>query len=597
MQASSLHYSVTPERPTAHLYRVSLTVSAPNPDGQQFWLPAWLPGSYMIRDFARHIIDLSATDENGDAVAVQKIDKQTWQAAPTPGPLQLEYVVYAFDTSVRAAYLDQQRAFFNGSSLLLAVSGQEDQPCELTINPVPEQRCADWSVATGMTIRDVDAQGFGTYYAEDYDALIDHPCELGNITRFTFTAKGIPHTVVLSGKHFADGEQLCRDLTAICEYELDFFGAPYPFEQYVFLVNVVGNGYGGLEHRNSTALICSRDSLPCGEQTQQENYRTFLGLCSHEYFHSWNVKRIKPVDFVPMDLTKENYTRQLWAYEGITSYYDDLTLLRAGRVSEEQYLDLLAKTLNRVYRGKGRFRQSVGDSSLDAWSRFYKQDENAPNAIVSYYTKGAVIALCLDLTIRLRSNHVFSLDDVMRDLWSQHGQTGIPTQLDTIKALCEQYTETSFDSFFHTALDETSDLPLTELLHAFGIKWDKRAALSNQQWLEPAKNPVALGANYKSAATGVMLTQVYEDEAAEQAGLASGDQLLALAGLQVSTANLQTILDHYQPGDTISYHAFRDDILLTGQLVIQAAPMVGTALSITKPELAQQWLSGETSDE
>src|SRR5581483_4613820 len=333
------------------------------------------------------------------------------------------------------AHLDTTHAFFNGPSVFLKVEGREDDPCEVEILPPKGARYRSWRVATAMRRKDAGPNGFGTYRADNYDELIDHPVEIGAFTLPAFRACGVPHGVALTGRHRADMDRLCRDLKVLCETQIRFFGEPAPMDRYLFLVTAVGEGYGGLEHRSSTALLCSRDDLPQKGVAEVTNgYRTFLGLASHEYFHTWNVKRIRPAAFSPYDLNRESYTTLLWAFEGITSYYDDLLLVRSGLITRDAYLELLGKAVTSVLRAPGRLKQTVEESSFDAWIKYYRQDENAPNAMVSYYVKGGLVALCLDLLIRSETQGRRSLDRVMRALWKRYGQKGVGIPEDGIES-------------------------------------------------------------------------------------------------------------------------------------------------------------------
>ena len=388
---NAIHYTIHPKDLAAHLLEVTLTVETPDPDGQLFALPAWIPGSYMIREFARNIVQIRA-ESDGRKIALRKLDKHTWQAAPCSHRLTLTYDVYAWDLSVRAAHLDQTHAFFNGTSVFLCVQGQENLPHVVDIRRPDDEACKAWRVATALPELKAKRYGFGTYIAENYDELIDHPVEMGAFELATFKAHGVPHDIVITG-HVPnlDMARLTADLKKVCEAQIALFEPKTrraPMTRYVFMALAVGEGYGGLEHRASTALICSRADLPVqGQKKMGDGYRGFLGLCSHEYFHTWNVKRIKPAVFAPYDLRAEGYTSLLWLFEGFTSYYDDLMLVRSGVIDEAEYFKLVAKTVNGVLRGSGRTKQSVAESSFDAWTKYYRQDENSPNAIVSYSPK------------------------------------------------------------------------------------------------------------------------------------------------------------------------------------------------------------------
>ncbi|MGB0894834.1 MAG: M61 family metallopeptidase [Parashewanella sp.] len=585
-----VQYLISVIDPKAHLFHVEMVINSPTKD-QQFWLPSWLPGSYMVRDFARNIIDIKAVDQNQHSVTLIQLDKQTWQINQAVDTLTLSYQVYAWDLSVRSAHLDMTHGFFNGSSVFLAAKGLESNEHQVVIQKPAQPELVDWRLATSMNRVTGEHFEFGQFSAKSYDELIDHPVEMGDFISHTFEANGIPHDIVLTGKHNTDLERLSQDLKAICEYQLNLFGGQQPFKRYLFLTTVLGNGFGGLEHRASTALMCSRSDLPYqGMQETTKGYRTYLSLCSHEYFHNWNVKRIKPEEFTPYQLQQESYTKQLWAYEGITSYYDDFITYRAGTVDKQAYLDMFSETFTRVYRGQGRFIQSLKDSSFNAWTKFYKQDENAANAIVSYYTKGALFALYLDLTIRSETNNHSSLDDVMRALWTQFGETGIGTQSDSHQAIVEKLLNRNCDDIF-ACLDSTDDIPLTPLLSEFGVELRSR---SNKGVKDAGGSDVQgfnndFGAKFKAESLGLKILTVINGSAAHQAGLSAGDLLLAADGLQVS-ADFENQIQQYQHGETIKLHWFRRDELMQGDFPVKPAPFDTVSLLISDEQKAASWL-------
>jgi predicted metalloprotease with PDZ domain len=593
MTATPIHYAIRPLSTQAHTFEASCTVRHPDPAGQRFALPAWIPGSYLIRDFARHIIAIRATSA-GKPVRLAKIDKHTWQAQTVRGGGELTVTceIYAWDLSVRGAHLDQTHGFFNGTSVFLRVIGGEESPCLIDIEPPPGRAFQDWRVATALQPARGEnhcakAHGFGRYQAANYDELIDHPVEMGEFTLAHFKACGIDHEIAISGKHDADMTRLVSDLTRICEWQIRFFGEPAPMSRYVFLVTAVGEGYGGLEHRASTALICSRNDLPYpGMPGTSEGYRKFLGLASHEYFHTWNVKRIKPAAFTPYDLDQENFTTLLWVFEGFTSYYDDLALLKSGCIKLEDWLELTAKTISTVQRGPGRLLQTLAESSFDAWSKFYKPNENTPNAVVSYYTKGALVALALDLTLRSKSQGRTSLDDVMHALWQRHGKTGIGVGEDDIRALAEELSGLDLGRFFANAVHDTGELPLKNLLARFGIKlsWEK----------EGKEKTSSLGVKTGSEGRELTLATVYDGGAAQGSGLAAGDLLVAINGLRVTPATLDRQIERHQPGTTIKVHAFRRDELMQFDVCL-APPEQDTAkltASAKTDRMRSEWLGG-----
>ncbi len=577
---SPIHYSIIPISPEAHLYEVRCRIKKSDPAGQHLSLPAWIPGSYMIRDFAKNVVQLSAETENGRALTSTRHDKSTWAIETCNEEIILTYQIYAWDLSVRSAHLDSTHAYFNGTSVFLQVLGQEDQACSVELLPPHGQSYADWRVATSLPTQDINEHGFGLYQADDYDDLIDHPVEMGEFTRAVFEAGGIPHEIVVSGRHDADMARLCQDLTRICEQHLRLFGELPTIERYVFLVMVVGEGYGGLEHRASTSLLCSRDDLPRkGKDDISDSYRSFLGLCSHEYFHTWNIKRIKPAVFTPYDLRQESHTRQLWAFEGITSYYDDLALLRTGLITLDSYLELLGQTATRVWRGRGRFCQSVADSSFDAWTKFYKQDENAPNAIVSYYAKGTLLALALDMSLRKFSDNRISLDDLMRLLWKEYGKPGKGLNEGEIETLAAGLIDHDLSDFFQRYLYGTEDLPLNEFLSVIGIEFKLRAADGSDDRggkPAPSKNkkaaPAWLGARLSSDPAGARITHVFSQSPAMQTGLSAGDVIVAVNDLKTDKQKLGKMLHRYQPGTRLHLHAFRRDELMRFEVSLADAP-------------------------
>ncbi len=504
----------------AHLFRVTLTIARPAAT-QRVSLPVWIPGSYLVREFSKNLQNLHAR-QGKQALPLQQLDKNTWEASANPAkPLVLVCEIYAFDTSVRTAWLDASRGFFNGTSLFLRVHGQEDTAHALEL--VPAKAMADWSVATGLAPCDTTPQGFGHYRAENYDELADCPVEMGRFWSGSFKACGVPHRFVVAGAPPSlDGARLLADAKAICETEIRFWhgsrGKP-PHKNYVFMLNAVDDGYGGLEHRNSTVLVCTRRDLPrlaedkTAPPKRSEGYTTLLGLISHEYFHTWNVKRLRPAEFARYAYDAEQYTRLLWFFEGFTSYYDDLLLRRTGLLDNASYLKLLNKTINQVQQSPGRLLHSVAQASMDAWVKYYRQDENTPNATVSYYTKGALVALCFDLT--LRGEGQTTLDDVMRALWKRC-QAGAMREADFAEVLADLGGR-SFDAEIQAWVHGTADLPLKDLLAGHGVAVHE----------DPAQLAQRLGLRVAES-NGVQVKVVLRGGAAEQAGMAAGDEWLGV---------------------------------------------------------------------
>ncbi len=601
-----IFYAIQPGNPQAHLFTVTMRIAHPDPAGQLLRMPAWIPGSYMVRDFARNVVSLTAQC-GGEPLAVAREDKSTWRCAPCDGELQVEYEVYAWELSVRAAHLDTTHGFFNGTSVFLEVVGQAERACQVDILPPRGEAYAHWRVATSLSLAGAAPYGFGAYRAEDYADLVDHPVEMGEFSLASFEAGGVPHDIVITGRHQADMPRLCADLQRICEHHQHFFGLPAPMSRYVFLLMVTADGYGGLEHRASTALLSSRKSLPRpGAATVTADYRELLGLCSHEYFHTWNVKRIKPAAFVPQDLRAEQHTRLLWAFEGITSYYDDLALVRCGLIQPESYLELLARVLSRVQRNPGRFKQNLADSSFDAWTRFYKQDENAPNAIVSYYTKGTLVALCLDVLIRQCSEERYSLDDLLRLLWQRYGcspqgSAGVAeTAIEqAVEELLGEAHSARVQAFFAHALRSTANLDMESALAYLGVRLQWTAPRHQNDWGGYTASPVpeaapqsSLGVRAVAAQGFAKISHVYADSSAARAGLAAGDLLVAVDGLQARANTLEATVAAYPVGTHVVLTAFRRDELISLTAELQAAVPSAARLSwlAVHRERSRRWL-------
>lgn len=600
MQAA-VHYRVASATPASHRFQITLTIAQPDAQGQRLWLPDWIPGSYMIRDFARNLTGLTVVDAKGQSVACQALDKSSWQCASAQGPLTVSYEVYAWDLSVRTAHLDQHHGYFNGTSLFLAVAGQEANAvtvelcCPAGVDAAGAER---WRVATTLPRRGAEVLGFGLYGAASYDELIDHPVEMGTFAYAEFDAAGVPHAIAVTGRFNADLGRLVRDLKVICEAQIAFFGAPAPFQHYLFQFMVVGQGYGGLEHRSSTSLLCSRDDLPGLNESEGkpgERYRGLLGLCSHEYFHSWNVKQLKPREFMPYDLRREVHSELLWFFEGVTSYYDDLFLVRTGLISPASYLELLAQQITRHLRTPGRERQTVAQSSFDAWTKYYKSDENTPNSVVSYYIKGSLVALCLDLQLRSKGS---SLDAVMRLLWQRFALRGQGIVEADIRQAVTELAGPGLDAFFDIALHSTDELPWQALLTELGLTVQLRAsegASDNGGRLGTATQPRSwVGVRTQASEGGVQLSFVQVGSPAEAAGLSAGDIIVAMDGLRVNQASWEKRLQQRAVGERISVYAFRRDEWLATTCLIAAAPLDTCVLpwpaDMIERQTAERWL-------
>lgn len=578
-----LHYQLTFEQYGQHLIDVTLRLYA-QPQ-QQVWLPVWIPGSYLVREFARHLGRISAVaDPEGVAsvVAIDKINKNTWQLACTePAWVELRYQVYAFDLSVRGAYFDHQRIYVNPACVCLAVAGQEQQPVQLglSVGAAFVGLPLACSLPQSNEHRD-DALEF-LLAAKNYADLIDHPFEIAELSQSSFEVAGIVHRLAISGRHQTDLLRLSTDLQKICQTQIELFGSA-PFSDYLFMVMATGNSYGGLEHQNCTSLITPREDLPrLGESVRPSSaYQRFLGLCSHEYFHAWLVKYIRPQGFAEPNLQAENYTSLLWIFEGFTSYYDDLVLYRSGVIDQEAYLALLAEQITRYQQNTGREQQSLSESSFDAWIKYYRPDENSNNAGTSYYNKGALLALCLDLTLRLRSS---SLDAVMRLLY-QAAQAGQAVTAQTLPMLCQQLIGDPLESFWSDYVEGTLDLPLVPLLEAYGV------ALKTEDKLLP------FGLKLQDQPQGVLVQQVLRDSAAARAGISAQDLVIAIDGIRVNSSLIQQTAERAQQLapliKELECHVFRRDELQVFRIRPYRSPLPSSRLIVTQPTQLIAWLAG-----
>jgi predicted metalloprotease with PDZ domain len=577
----TIKYTVTPKNLHAHLFEVKLQLKNPNPLGQVFSLPNWIPGSYLIRDFAKNIVSIKA-ESCEQSIDIKKLDKNHWILQPCDEEITLIYEVYAFDLSVRGAYLTNERGFFNGTSLFLLPLGFEDEACELDIILADKsQTLGTWSCVTGL--KETSKLKFT---ADNYQELIDCPVEMADFTLFDFEAGKVKHQMAISGLHYADIARIKLDLKTICNQHIKFFDNDIPFDDYLFLTLATTDNYGGLEHKNSTSLICSRNELPTvnmGKVTK--NYTRFLALCSHEYFHAWWIKTIKPASFHQLDLSRENYTQQLWIFEGFTSYYDELALLRAELLNVNQYLDLFAQTITRVQKSTGRFTQSLAQSSFEAWTKFYQQDENAPNAIVSYYTKGALLAFVLDIEIRKRTNNNKTLDDVLKHTWQNYQQSGLENN--TIQLIVNQLSNTDFTNFFDDYLYGFVELPLKASFDYVGVEC---------QFIAYQQDLADFGLEIKTTGEYSQIIQVFADTSAQNAGLYVGDKIVSINYQQLQGKDLIAEINKFAPGESIKVGIFRDKLLLEIAVLIKKITPTFCKLSLkTKlnkqiKQQQEQWL-------
>lgn len=581
----------------AHLIEMELTIQPQDNGPLLLQLPAWIPGSYMIRDFARNILWLTASDQQGP-LPVEKVDKQSWQLVHRNQSVQIRYQLYAFDRSVRAAYLDDEVAVLNPACLCLSVAGYEQLPHYLKVHAPTDADAADWRLATALPAADdTPWLGFGTYLARHYQHLIDSPLLAGRFQLSEFHIDDVPHYLVVTGRNLFDASRFTADLARICQQQRNVFGAlPEDLRAYWFLTWVTDSGFGGLEHLDSTLLLCSRFDLPAVQTDNadlSEGYQTLLSLCSHEYFHTWWVKRLKPAEFHPYQLTQEQYSRQLWIYEGFTSYFDDLALYSSGLQSTERYLKTLEKTISRVTRNPSDTVQSLEDSSFDAWTKFYKQDENAVNAIASYYAKGALVALCLDAALTAKGRN---LPELMQQLWLKHLTTGTPPG-----AIAEQLVEWQLPELatqLNHWVQEAEPIPLADYIPALGLtlNWRQPTSPDDLNGTTESEGNVWLGAQYQSSEHSIKLTAVYHKGPAHQAGLMVGDELLALDGYRLTTSSLPELLKRLPVQQPLTLQLFRRDRLLERHITLSAPPATVAQLRMTAEDALHPWWAAPAMD-
>lgn len=588
---SKIQYQLAIPNPEYHEFTIEMTVPAHSSESVMLTLPAWIPGSYMIRDFAKSIVtfDVQSLDGN-NTVAWHKADKQTWAIESHGNAFTVLYTVYANDLSIRSAFINHEYAFINGTSAFLQIEGSDETPCELTVikpntlNPLIE---------TSLPMS-IDSDSLWQFTSTNYDDLIDHPLFVGESLSQSFWVDGIEFVLLFSGTTPVDIERVTKDLIPICEHHLSLFGKPYPVTRYVFMTLLSESGYGGLEHMSSTALLYPRYDLPLmGESDEKsDGYITFLSLCSHELFHTWHVKRIKPAIMVTPDLSQETYTNQLWIYEGFTSFYDDVTLARAGTITPQKYLDIIAQTFTRVAQNAGRFKQSIAESSFDAWTKFYKQDASATNNIVSYYAKGGIVAFGLDLLLREQSNNQVSLDSVMQVLWRDYGKDLKGTPDDVIQTLCTNEFSIDVSDYLNAVVYGTQDVPLSQWLSNIGISLHYRARTGLADKGGISTSPAIkhqLGATVKESSIGVKVAQVFNGLAASIAGIYVGDTIIAVNDTVASMALLQRLLDT-STGDKVNVTLIRDGKLLTVSLSLIEAQKDVCYFSIDNTARFNEWL-------
>jgi predicted metalloprotease with PDZ domain len=558
-----IRYTLSMPRPHSHLYHVTMKVTGAPGTVTDFVMPVWTPGSYKIRDFARNVQDFSAGKHSW-----KKVDKSRWRVF-AGGDVTVEYDVWAFELSVQTSHLDAEHGYLNGASVFLYTDGHKDAPVELEIR-APR----GWRVATGL-----DRKG-RLFVAPSYDILIDCPVEIGTFEEKAFRVRGVPHRLVIHGRGNYDEPSLVRDVRKIVETEISIL-RDIPYEHYTFLLHNTSDRGGGLEHLNSTAL-----QYPAHQYRPREKYENFLELVAHEFFHLWNVKRIHPEMLGPFDYEKEVYTTLLWVMEGFTSYYDTLVPCRAKLFSPEKYLKKMAERIRKYEDKPGRKRQSLAESSFDTWIKLYQPNENATNCQMSYYEKGELVGMCLDLEIRRRTGNRKSLDDVMRLLYRDYGREARGFPEGEFKRACERVGGT-LDRFFADYVDGVADVPWGRFLRVAGCELHREPRKPDEGEGKRFHRPW-VGVTTQKQAGALSVAGVVEGSPADRAGLSAKDELVAMDDVRINPDEWEKRLEEYEPGERVRFAFFRSGILKSAELTLGRKENVTWTIRKAKSATAAQ---------
>lgn len=531
-------YTISMPKPWTHMLEVEMRVKWEQmPEKLELKMPVWTPGSYMVREFARHLQDFAAKDANGNDLVWRKINKSTWQVdSKTAKEIAVSYRVYSNELTVRTNELNDEHAFWNNTATLLFVKGQLQAKSTVQIAPF-----GDWKVATGLP---AVAGSPNTFVAENYDILYDSPFEVSDFKEISFDVAGKKHRFVITGEGNYDLKKLAEDTTKIVEESYKIFGE-MPYNDYTFIVNLRGGG--GLEHSNSTALQTDRFSF-----RSDSRYKGFLGLVAHEFFHVWNVKNIRPDALGPFDYENENYTKLLWVAEGGTAYYEGILLRRAGLITFKEFLENKASQIKQLQERPGRFEMSLEEASFDAWIKYYRQDENAVNNQISYYDKGEIVSMMLDLTIRTASGGARSFDDVLRYLYTEFFKKGKNYTPEDFQKAAELAAGKSLEDFFTKYVRGTAEIDYSEITKGIGLMLSVK---------ETASGKAFIGADFAEASGRLNIRSIAADTPAFEQGLNTGDQIVAVDGYRASQSFLQSYVGEKKPNDKIKLTVFRFDKL------------------------------------
>jgi predicted metalloprotease with PDZ domain len=567
--APSIRYQVAMPQPESHLFEVTLFVKGWQEPVLDLKLPVWTPGSYLVREYAKHLQDFSAeTGDQRHRLLSQKISKNHWQIETADtSEITVRYRVFANELSVRTNHLDATHGYFNGAALFFFIPGWEHQPIQVNIIPAKP----DWQVTTPLPSLPGEAN---TFEAADFDTLVDSPFEIGSQQLYNFQVLGKSHQLAIWGQGNADPERIIEDTKKIIEVEAELYGS-LPYDRYLFLLHLSSGGFGGLEHKDSCSLNYSRFGFRA-----KEKYNRFMQLVAHEFFHLWNVKRIRPKALEKFNYEQENYTTSLWFSEGTTSYYDLVIPFRAKIYEAKSFLENLSKEITQFQTIPGRKVQPLSESSFDAWIKLYRRDANSNNSQISYYLKGEMVSFLLDLLIRARHGNQRSLDDVMRQMWQRFGINEIGFTPQQLRDVFESVAQTDLSDFFNRYIDGTDELPFDEYLEPFGLR-----LLS----VESGESVPHLGVNV-NADNGKTLIQFVEAASpAAVAGVDAGDELLALNGWRVTAEQLSDRLKDYKVGDTIQLSVFHQEELRTLSVTLAAPrPSRYQIIPVEKPSDAQK---------
>ena len=541
---SNISFTVSMSKPYTHLLEVEIRIrQRAGAASTELVMPVWTPGSYLIREFERHVQDFAA-DANGHPLDWIKTNKNTWRVSTNDArEWRVTYRIYANELTVRTNELNSDHAFWNNAALLMYPAGFIKSSSTLRINPA-----SGWKIATGLPAVSGEPN---TFRAENFDILYDSPVEVSNFKQIDFQVRGVPHRIIIDGEGNYDPERLRRDVQKIVETEVDMMGE-IPYRDYTFILHLRSAGGGGIEHLNSTALEYYR----FGFSTEQD-YRSFYeDVVAHEFFHLWNVKRIRPDALGPFDYTKENYTKLLWVAEGFTDYYGGLFVCRAGLISDRDYLNNLARSIQNLQNTPGRLEITVEEASFDSWIKLYRPNENSVNSQVSYYQKGALLGLLLDLEIRKRSGGSKSLDDVMRYLYTEFYKKGRNYSPQDFQNTCQIIARSNLEQFFSRYVRGRDELDYDAALNVAGLRLDTTGDSDSSQPRRPF-----LGADLSQQGERVIVSRVYSGSPAYEQGLNAGDLIAAIDGFRGSQNFIQARLDEKKPGDVVHLTIFRNDIL------------------------------------